>query len=546
MKPIPVFGAGSATIIPTMDINGTAITNATPINIPEVQGVEVPFKRDLKQLFGQQAYAIESAHGKGSATISMNIGRVYAELVAGLFTGNSPTSGRKIKTTQKYTVPSTPYQVQIVGLTEDLGVRDQNGLAFTRAASPSLNKYSLSGDTYTFHSTNSGDDVWISYLSDTTGETVTINSELMGKVGECSIAISFVYNGQHMILQFPRCVISSEFGISTKLDDYANPKLTFDVIADYMTDVIGTISLPGIGGYSDGYMVVAGGTVLAGTQTNAIELFDFTTLTVSSSTQTLSTSRHRSAQIGFDLFGIFAGGFQTTATGVIDKFDYYTMAVTTLGASLNTPRWGAFNNVLGTNGYISGGQDSIPTFFSSIERVQYSNLTPVTIVATLNTTQQWGASCDNQNLGVGFMVSGPMTGINPVSTIQKITALEVVTTLSAAAELKKYTQSIDVGNFSYIAGGTNAANANSNIIQKLTHDVETIVTLSQTLATVKSEYTAGYSKNLNLGFLVGGEIAVATNQIEKFDPVYQVFTSISATLSVAREDLNSTSYNTQK
>lgn len=253
--PYSLFGAGEVIITPLIDADGATVSNPTPIIIPECQGIEIGIKRDLKQLFGQQAYAVESAHGKGSFPVSFSCGRVYAQAINSMFMQQSIATGQSKKASKvsgTVPAPSGPYTITPTvpdsgTWAEDLGVRTSEGLPLTRVASaPTTGQYSVSAGVYTFAAADSG----VTYYFDfrytvSTGKTITYLSKLMGQTPEVKMIISTHYKGRQAIIRLPRVVASSEFGLSTKLDDYTMPKLNFDAIMESeMTGVVAYFELP--------------------------------------------------------------------------------------------------------------------------------------------------------------------------------------------------------------------------------------------------------------------------------------------------------------
>lgn len=133
----------------------------------------------------------------------------------------------------------------------DLGVYNQTtGVRFQQVAgSPSAGQYSVSSGTYTFNSADAGTLIYINYIyndvSNTTGETLTINNLLMGVAPTWQMVLTETFNNETFVLVLYSCT-SSKLTFPFKLDDFTISELDFQAQANaanqigYMSASIGT------------------------------------------------------------------------------------------------------------------------------------------------------------------------------------------------------------------------------------------------------------------------------------------------------------------
>src|ERR1700749_80806 len=114
-----VFGAGFLFGIPS-------VANPTPVMFGAVQDTTVDFSFDLKQLYGQNQFALEQARGRGKIDIKSSVGRFDPNLFNQIYFGQTTTTGEVLNSiSEAGTIPTTPYQITAAnGATfkTDLGV----------------------------------------------------------------------------------------------------------------------------------------------------------------------------------------------------------------------------------------------------------------------------------------------------------------------------------------------------------------------------------------------------------------------------------------
>lgn len=134
---------------------------------------------------------------------------------------------------------------------DDKGVRDADGMPLTRVAlvSPlSLlpGQYAASDSgAYYFDNSAASDTFYIDYEYESTdGVTLAMNNNDMGSTPIVALDISGIAEGQEWLIKYPKA-IPKAFGFATKLDDFGTYKITYDVVADRVTGVVGTVYMAG-------------------------------------------------------------------------------------------------------------------------------------------------------------------------------------------------------------------------------------------------------------------------------------------------------------
>jgi hypothetical protein len=127
----------------------------------------------------------------------------------------------------------------------DLGVWDVTlGKPMSRvASSPASGQYSVAAGVYTFASADAGKSVLIyyDYTVAASGNTITINNQLLGVQPFFKIVLSTSYNNKQLTMTLNRCV-SSKMAFGTKQEDFLVPDFDFNAFADD-ADVVGYLSV---------------------------------------------------------------------------------------------------------------------------------------------------------------------------------------------------------------------------------------------------------------------------------------------------------------
>ncbi len=232
-----LFGAGALFGIPTVDAGGNAIVNPTPVQFGALQDVSLDITFDIKELYGQQQFAINVARGKAKITAKAKAAKINGALFNNLFFGQTATAGilSDYKDTVGVAIPATPFTITPAmpgsGVwSMDLGVTDINGTPYTRVASaPAAGQYSVTAGAYLFAAADTGKTVFISAqytATSTTAQSIVVSNPLMGSTPTFRAEIYIPYEGKSLIATLPSCV-SNKLAFATKLDDYTIPEMDF-------------------------------------------------------------------------------------------------------------------------------------------------------------------------------------------------------------------------------------------------------------------------------------------------------------------------------
>jgi hypothetical protein len=219
----------------------TPSVGASPVRVGSLRGVQIDIERSLTLERLAFQVPVKAAHRetrlKGRAKMATINGAIFAELFFGKAT--TPGSTKGVDGCPQ-TIPGSPYQLQITppaGGTfyMDLGVLFASNAVpqeLTRVSgSPGANEYSLSGDTYTFSSADTGKEILVSYAyTVSTGKRLTITNPYWIEAPTFKVAGFIPYGGKQLFMEFPGCV-SEHLSIATVLENWTIPDFTFEVIS---------------------------------------------------------------------------------------------------------------------------------------------------------------------------------------------------------------------------------------------------------------------------------------------------------------------------
>lgn len=244
-----LFGAGDFYGVPLLDANGNAISNATPVKIGGVQEIGLDFSGDLKELYGQNQFALAIARGKVKVTGKVKGAQINGAALNSLFFGQSMSSGTL---SVAYTdligaaIPTTPFQLTPTPpgggtWTGDLGVVDANGVPMTKVASaPATGQYSVSTGIYTFAAADVGKTVFVNYLYSSTSSTaqkIAVRNIAMGAAPTFKAYMQTTFQGKRALVVLYSATSSKLNMFSTKLDDFSIPEFDFSGQSDSANNV---------------------------------------------------------------------------------------------------------------------------------------------------------------------------------------------------------------------------------------------------------------------------------------------------------------------
>ncbi len=226
------------------------ITAPTPCRALVPQDMSIDFKRNTKELHGENAFSVAVAGGEMSVTGKVTMGASQARMFGELLFADTISTGKITEQDKESgTVPaSVSYVVTVTNSatwTVDLGVFDADlGTIMQRVApgSEATGKYSVAAGAYTFAAADASKNVKISYLYTTAsvGQTISMTNSLMGPAGAFTSVMAFLYGIEQDVLTLSNC-ISSDMGIATKGGDFAKPTFAFMAATD-ANDILGTFA----------------------------------------------------------------------------------------------------------------------------------------------------------------------------------------------------------------------------------------------------------------------------------------------------------------
>lgn len=235
------FGSGIVLAAP-QTTSGNPATNPTPLTVGVIQNVKVTLGADLKTLYGQNQWPVDSAVGKRSIKGSFEFAQMSNILMNQLFFADTVSVGQvATQLNESHSVPASgPYTITITPpsgtYVADFGVTYAlTGLPLTKVPStPATGQYSVvvSTGVYTFAAADTGLGVLINYTYTitATGSTLTVGNHPMGYGPVLTLDVVFPYEGAGIGFIFPN-VRLGKIDLTTKLDDYTMLTTDFEAFA---------------------------------------------------------------------------------------------------------------------------------------------------------------------------------------------------------------------------------------------------------------------------------------------------------------------------
>jgi hypothetical protein len=230
------FGFGSGVLYATR----TDIAGGMPVRFGAFQDLQLDFSGDIKELYGQNQYALDVARGKVKIEGKAKFVQISAALMNAVYFGGTIATGQTISQYgEAATVPgTTPYTVTVTHgttFTNDLGVYDATtGSPYQRVTtSPSASgTYEVAaGGVYTFSAADEGKAVLIDYTyTAVTGWTMSSGNPLMGNTPRFAASFAQTYGGNTTTILMPNCV-GNKLTMPTKVDDYVIEEFDFQAFA---------------------------------------------------------------------------------------------------------------------------------------------------------------------------------------------------------------------------------------------------------------------------------------------------------------------------
>lgn len=244
-----MFGAGDFYGVPLVDSNGNAIANPTPVKIAAVQEIGLDFSGDLKELYGQNQFALAIARGKVKVSGKVKGANINGAALNSLFFGQTMTSGTMGALYTEligFAIPSTPFQLVAAPPSAgtwlaDMGVIDANGAPMTRVASaPVTGQYMVATGTYTFAAADMGKVVFpnYSYTNASVGaQKISVKNIAMGAAPTFKAYMQTTFQGKRALVVLYSATTSKLNMFATKLDDFSIPEFDFSGQSDSANNV---------------------------------------------------------------------------------------------------------------------------------------------------------------------------------------------------------------------------------------------------------------------------------------------------------------------
>ena len=229
------------------------ITGVGPDQFAVLQDNSIDFTFEVKELYSQLGYPIDIARGKGKITGKAKVARVFANLYADIFFGETvdDTTEDNVSENEIHTLSASSLTVtNASSFVADLGVYyDAPGnfrFQFVTGAPSALGSYTTGTDgKYTFFTGDISATVSVSYVyTDSNGKTITINNNFMGYtptfIGTFYQSRATQGSSGQLTLRLNECV-SSHLTIPSRIDDYAIQDFDFQAFSSG-NNVVGTIS----------------------------------------------------------------------------------------------------------------------------------------------------------------------------------------------------------------------------------------------------------------------------------------------------------------
>lgn len=217
-----VFGTGQ--------LFATPVGGGAPLRFGALQDVSVDISGDIKMLYGQYQYPLDSARGKTKIEWKATTGNIDVNAFNTLFFGQTVQSGDELLQVfnEAASVPGTgPYTVTVANASNffmDLGVYyATTGLPLKQVTSgPTTGQYTVSAlGVYTFVVGDASKALLFNYLyqSVSTGGSLTISNNLMGTTPKFQMVLSQVYEASTFTLVLFSNV-ADKLSLPLKMDDY--------------------------------------------------------------------------------------------------------------------------------------------------------------------------------------------------------------------------------------------------------------------------------------------------------------------------------------
>lgn len=231
------FGSGVVLAVPQSS-SGNPPVNPTPLGLGVLQNVKMTLGAEIKTLFGQSQWAVDSAVGKRTIKGTFELAQVSNTLMSQLFFSDAPVAN-VLETTaypgEAHSVPASSGPYTIVVTNASPGPIVDWGVTYAATGQPLVNvgsgslaaagqyKVVPSTGTYTFDAADALAAILINYewpAAPAQGTTLTVQAHPMGFGPVVALNIVFPYEGGVIGFFVPNARLG-KIDVATKLDDYA-------------------------------------------------------------------------------------------------------------------------------------------------------------------------------------------------------------------------------------------------------------------------------------------------------------------------------------
>ncbi len=240
------FGSGVMWATQSIDAFGNTIANPSPQQFGELQDSQIDISRDIKELIGQNQFAVAIGIGKGKVGIKCKFARLNGKILDTVFSGQGYQTGTLTAINNDTTgaaIPATPFQLTATPpgsgtYVRDLGVIDAaTGAGMDRVTgTPTTGQYVVNTTTgvYTFALADVGKTVFINYVYSATqagAKSLAFQNLPMGQSPIFGVDLTVGYAGKKVVWRFP-CSVSGKLTFGTKQDDFTVMDLDIACFAD--------------------------------------------------------------------------------------------------------------------------------------------------------------------------------------------------------------------------------------------------------------------------------------------------------------------------
>lgn len=245
------FQGGTGVLIGTPNV-GLLPPNPQPTAYPVLQEVSVEFKGDLKGLYGQYQYSLDTLRGKIKVTGKGKMIVPTPDVLSQLYFGLPTSTGVDRPVFNEAHATAASVATTNVTANKNLGVINGSTgeeMTLLLSGSPAIGQYKFTpynatgpvDAAYTFNASETAETVNLAYTwpDASNGVTLEMTNQLIGQAPQQSMALFNTYKGKLYALTLNAVMLGS-FSIPTKQEDHWLSDFDFEASAD-LANVLGYI-----------------------------------------------------------------------------------------------------------------------------------------------------------------------------------------------------------------------------------------------------------------------------------------------------------------